>query len=63
VVYADDFGRDVPVTSQITFWVIPWRILLAVLAVVAVFGFAIYTLINSALRGRRRREKLRRRLR
>jgi hypothetical protein len=62
-VYADDYGRDVPITSQITFWVIPWRFLLAFLAVVAVFGFAIYTLINNALRRRRRVERLKRRMR
>jgi hypothetical protein len=59
----DDYGRDVPITSQITFWVIPWRILLAFLVVVAVFAFAIYTIINNALRRRRRMEKLKRRMR
>jgi hypothetical protein len=62
-VYSDDFGRDVPVTSQITFWVVPWRILLAFLLVLVVFGLAIYTLINNALRSRRRIEKIRRRTR
>jgi len=62
-VYADDYGRDVPITSQITFWVIPWRILLVFLAVVAVFAFAIYTLISSAFRRRRRMERLKRRMR
>jgi hypothetical protein len=62
-VYTDDFGRDVPVTSQITFWVVPWRILLAFLAVILIIAFAIYTLINNAIRRRKRMERLRRKRR
>jgi hypothetical protein len=62
-VYADDFGRDVPVTSEITFWVIPWRALLVFLLLLAVFGFAIYNLINNAIRRVRRIDSLKRRKR
>lgn len=62
-VYTDDFGRDVPVTSQITFWVIPWRLLLGFLLVLLVFGFAIYTLIHNALRRARRMANVKRRMR
>lgn len=59
-VYSDDFGRDVPITSQITFWVIPWRILLVFLLVLVVFGLAIYTVINNAIRRGRRMQRIKR---
>jgi hypothetical protein len=63
VVYADDFGRDVPVTSQITFWVIPWRIMLVLLVVLVVLGLAVYYLISNAARSRRRLKLLEQRRR
>jgi hypothetical protein len=62
-VYTDVYGRDVPITSQVTFWVIPWRILLAFLAIILVFGFAVYSMVNSMLRRRRRVERLKRKSR
>ena len=62
-VYQDDFGRDVPITSQITFWVIPWRILLVFLVILIVFGFAIYTVIRNIVRRRKRLKKLKRKQR
>jgi hypothetical protein len=62
-VYTDDFGRDVPVTATITFWVIPWRILLVFLFILLVFGFAVYTLINNAVRRRKRLERLKKKRR
>lgn len=62
-VYTDDYGRDVPVTSQITFWVIPWRILLGFLAIVLLIAFAAYTLVHNAIRRRKRMERLKRKRR
>jgi hypothetical protein len=59
-VYTDVYGRDVPITSQVTFWVIPWRILLAFLVILLVFGFAAYSMINNVLRRRQRTERLKR---
>ncbi len=62
-VYQDNYGRDVPITAQINFWVIPWWLLLALLAVLLVFGFAIYSLVASVMRRRRRLERIKRRRR
>ncbi len=59
-VYTDDYGRDVPVTSQITFWVVPWRILLVFLFIVLIIAFAVYTLVNNAVRRHKRMERLKR---
>jgi len=58
-VYRDEFGRDVPVTSEVKFWVIPWRILLGFLVVLLIFGFAIYSLVRGVLRRSRRLKRLR----
>jgi hypothetical protein len=60
-IYKDNYGRDVPITSQVTFWVIPWRILMAFLLVLAVFGFAIYSLIRGARRRMKRMQRIKRR--
>jgi hypothetical protein len=60
VVYQDGYGRDVPITSTMNFWVIPWRILLVFLAILLVFGFAVYSLVNSAMRRKRRMQRLKR---
>jgi hypothetical protein len=35
-------GRDVPVTGTVTFWVIPWKILLVLLLVVLLVLFALF---------------------
>ena len=42
----NDGTRDIPVTGEISFWVIPWRILLGLLVVVVVIGFGIWTIIR-----------------
>jgi len=57
-VYQDNFGRDVPITSQITFWVIPWRILIVFLIILVVFGFAIYTIVRNIVRRQKRLKRL-----
>jgi hypothetical protein len=47
----DDGTRDVPLEAEITFWVIPWKLFLAVLAGV----FVLYLLIRFGLRLYRKR--------
>jgi hypothetical protein len=47
--YADNFGRDVPIESTISFWVIPWRALLILLAVLLVVGFGFYSSVRRAM--------------
>jgi hypothetical protein len=58
--YQDDYGRDVPITSTLNFWVIPWRILIGFLIILLVFGFAGYSFISGIMRRRRRLERLKR---
>lgn len=50
----DDGERDVPMESEITFWVIPWRFLLALLAVALLVGFGIFGLIRGTWSGARK---------
>jgi len=50
----DDGQRDVPVESEISFWVIPWRFLLALLAVALLIGFGIFGLIRGTWSGARK---------
>jgi hypothetical protein len=47
----DDGARDVPMESTISFWVIPWRFLLAVLLVIVLIGAGVYAATRGALRG------------
>ena len=63
VVYQDGYGRDVPITSTMNFWVIPWRILLVFLAILLAFGFAVYSLVNGAMRRNRRMQRIKRKKR
>lgn len=62
-VYTDIYGYDVPITSQIKFWVVPWRILIAFLVILGIIGFAIYTIVQNILRRRRRIKRLMRKRR
>jgi hypothetical protein len=63
VVYQDGYGRDVPITSTMSFWVIPWRILLVFLLILLVIGFGIYSAITGAMRRNRRIQRLKRKKR
>lgn len=40
----DDGQRDVPIESTLTFWVIPWKLLLLVLVILALVGYGVFTL-------------------
>ncbi len=46
----DNGERDVPVESFVSFWVIPWRICLAVLLIVIFIGIGLRTTIGSFVR-------------
>ena len=47
----DNGSRDVPIEATLTFWVIPWRFLLVVLAVALLVGFGIWMLVRGTWRG------------
>ncbi len=50
----DDGQRDVPLESEISFWVIPWRFLLALLAMALLIGFGIFGLVRGTWSGARK---------
>jgi hypothetical protein len=50
----DDGKRDVPLEADVSFWVIPWRMLLAALVALAIIGFSVYSAVRGTLRGARR---------
>jgi hypothetical protein len=50
----DNGTRDVPIESEISFWVIPWRFLLALLAVALLIGFGIFGLVRGTWSGARK---------
>lgn len=46
----NDGTRDIPVESDVTFWVIPWKFLLVALAIVLLIGFGLWSLISKIIR-------------
>ena len=52
VVY-DDGTRDVPTEATVSFWVLPWKLLLLTLVVLAIIGFGLFSLGRSIFRGTR----------
>ncbi len=50
----DDGHRDVPVLGEVSFWVIPWKILLGVLLVVVIIGFGLWSMVSKVVRLARR---------
>lgn len=44
-------GRDVPIEGTVSFWVIPWKILLVALLVVLLILFAVFMMVRSIIRG------------
>jgi subtilisin family serine protease len=48
-------GRDVPIEGSVSFWVIPWKILLLLLIILVLVLFAIFILIRGIIRMIRRR--------
>ncbi len=59
----DDGTRDVPVESTLTFWVIPWKMILLVLVIAAVLGYGLFAMGKNFVRkarqgaGKFRRDK------
>jgi hypothetical protein len=42
--------NDVPIESTLTFWVVPWKLLIVTIVVIATIGFGVYSLIRSIVR-------------
>lgn len=59
--YPDNFGTDIPLESDVTFWVIPWRMLLVLLAILLVVGFGVYSSIRRAMRWAQAKSKFKKR--
>jgi hypothetical protein len=53
----DNGKQDVPIEAQLSFWVIPWRILLAITVLVGIICYALWTMFGSFRRGLRRPRK------
>lgn len=47
----DDGQHDVPIEAEISFWVIPWRILLVLLLIIALVVFGVYFSLRGVWRG------------
>lgn len=45
----DDGKRDVPIETEISFWVIPWRFLLIVLVVLVLVALGVYAMVRGSL--------------
>jgi hypothetical protein len=48
-------GHDIPIEGTVSFWVIPWKILLVLLLVVLLVLFALFVMIRSIVRFIRKR--------
>jgi hypothetical protein len=50
----DDGKRDVALEAQVSFWVVPWRFLLALLVIMSLVGLGVYAALRGTWRGARR---------
>jgi hypothetical protein len=46
--------NDVPLEAVVSFWVLPWKLLLVLLAVLALIGFGVFSFVRSIVRKARR---------
>lgn len=53
----NDGQRDIPIEREVTFWVFPWKIVLAALVVVIILGFGLWTIVRKIWRLVRRGKK------
>lgn len=53
----NDGQRDVPIEREVTFWVIPWRIILGALLVLTIFGVGVYVILRKSGKLIRRKKK------
>lgn len=42
----NDGSRDVPIVREVSFWIIPWRILLGVLVILIIIGFGLWSMFK-----------------
>lgn len=53
----NDGQRDVPLEAQLTFWVIPWKLIIGLVVVMAILLIGIYTIIKKGIQITPRRRK------
>ncbi|MBC7582080.1 hypothetical protein H7097_04430 [Aeromicrobium sp.] len=53
----DDGQRDVPITSEVTFWVIPWRMLLILVVILAIILVGVATILRKSTKAIKRNTK------
>jgi hypothetical protein len=46
----NDGSRDVPITGEVTFWVIPWRILIGALVILLLVGIGVFSSVRRFIR-------------
>jgi hypothetical protein len=55
----NDGQRDIPVMGEVSFWVIPWKLLLGALVVVGLLGGGLWSLVRAALRLSKGKKRIR----
>lgn len=50
----DNGERDVPIESQVSFWVIPWKLLIVAAVILAFLGYGIFSLVRTITKAVRR---------
>lgn len=45
----NDGGRDVPIETDVTFWVLPWKIILGALVIIGLVVFAIWSIVRKII--------------
>jgi len=53
----NDGTRDVPIIGEVSFWVIPWKLLLGALVVVCLIGIGVWSIIRPIIQAARRKKK------
>lgn len=53
----NDGHEDVPITGEVSFWVIPWELLLGALVVIVLIGAGVWSMIRPIVRKARRKGK------
>ncbi|HET6746617.1 MAG TPA: hypothetical protein VFH06_00745 [Candidatus Saccharimonadales bacterium] len=53
----NDGQRDIPITGEVGFWIIPWKIILGIFLVVALTGFGLWSVVYKVFRSRRHKKR------
>lgn len=48
----NDGQRDIPVYGEVSFWVIPWKIILVVLVILGLLGLGVWSIVGKLFKGR-----------